>query len=237
MDNMKKTTLCVIPARGGSKRIPKKNIRLFYGKPIIAYTIEAAINSNLFSEIIVSTDDLEIAKISKDFGAEIPYMRNSSLADDFTMPSLVTLDVLEHLDPLHNQIDFIAQLMPICPLRDTQDIINSFNHFIKSKSDSQISISRYGWSNPWWAMKKDENNVLYPIFMEHMKKRSQDLPELFCPTGAIWWIKAETLRREKTFHCPHKTGWEIPWDHAIDIDTEDDWKMAENLMKKKMGLY
>lgn len=233
---MKEKTIAIIPARGGSRRIPKKNIRPLCGKPIIAYTIEAAKKSNLFSHIIVSTESSEIAKISEEFGAEIPYIRKSELADDYTMPSLVTLDMLDSLDPHHKKFDFIAQLMPICPLRDSIDIIDSFSQFMESKAESQISVAHYGWSNPWWAMTKDKNNNVSPIFEEQLKKRSQDLPELFCPTGAIWWIKADTLRREKTFHCPHKTGWEIPWDHAIDIDNEDDWKMAEILMQQRMNI-
>ncbi len=229
--------IAVIPARGGSKRIPKKNIRQFCGKPIIAYTIEAAKKSNLFSHIIVSTDSQEIAEISGEYGAEIPYIRKSTLADDYSPVSLVTLDMLESLDPTHKKFDSIAQLMPICPLRDSMDIMNSFSQFIRSKTESQISLTRYNWLNPWWAMTKNKNNIVSPIFEEQLKKRSQDLPELFCPTGAIWWIKPDTLRREKTFYCPHRTGWEIPWDHAIDIDTEDDWRLAEILMRKRMTEY
>jgi len=223
--------IAVIPARGGSKRIPKKNIRLFYDKPIIAYTIEAAIDSNIFSKVIVSTDDPEIAIISKNYGAEIPFLRDSSIADEFTPVSLVTLDVLNRLELQGTTVKTVAQLMANCPLRDTNDIIQSYEHFTQMNANSQISVTRYGWLNPWWAMTLDKSNKLIPVFQDQMKKRSQDLPELFCPSGAVWWIKSDTLKREKTFHCLNRIGWELPWTHAIDIDTEEDWKMAEFIMK------
>jgi len=233
---MKKNTLAIIPARGGSKRIPHKNIRSFCGKPLIAYTIEAVKESNLFSRIVVSTDSAEIAKISEEYGAEIPHLRKAALADDLTPVSLVTLDMLESLDSNHEKFDIIAQIMANCPLRDADDITKSYKQFIVGNSGSQISVTSYGWLNPWWAMTKDDKNVVSPVFSEQVKKRSQDLPGIFCPTGAIWWIKAEILKREKTFYCPGMTGWEMPWDHAVDIDTEDDWVMAELLMYKRMGL-
>lgn len=228
--------IAIIPARGGSKRIPKKNIKSLLGRPIIAYTIDAAIKSNLFSRIVVSTDSKEIALISESNGAEA-YTRKVELADDYTPVSLVTLDVLDNLDSKNDQFQFVAQLMPNCPLRTEKDIVDSYQQFIKGKTKSQISVTRYGWLNPWWAMIRNKNNELSSVFPEQTKKRSQDLPDLFCPTGAIWWIQSETLRREKTFHCENRTGWEIPWDHAIDIDTEDDWRMAEFLLKQRMGLH
>jgi pseudaminic acid cytidylyltransferase len=227
--------IAVIPARSGSKRVPKKNIRLLCGKPIISYTIEAALESKIFSSVVVSTDSQEIADISRDHGAEVPFIRSENLADDFSPVSLVTLDAINQIDKDGNKFHCIAQVLPNCPLRDSADIVNSFSQFIESETESQISVTRYGWLNPWWAMTKDKNSILAPIFQEQTKKRSQDLPELFCPTGAIWWIKANVLRREKTFHCENRTGWEIAWSHAVDIDNEEDWKMAEVLMNQKLG--
>jgi len=225
--------IAIIPARGGSKRVPRKNIRDFCGLPIIAYTIQAAIESKLFSKIIVSTDDLEIAEISKKYGAEVPFIRDKAIADDYTPISNVTLDALDRLDPERNMYGIVAQLMPNCPLRTVDDIVASYQYFMDSKALSQISVTKYGWQNPWWAIKKDESGYLTPLFPEQLKQRSQDLPEIFCPTGAIWWIQADVLRQYKTFHCENKTGWEISWDHGIDIDTEDDWQLAELLMEKR----
>lgn len=222
--------LAIIPARGGSKRIPRKNIRDFAGKPMIAYTIEAACASGLFERVVVTTDSREIAKIAEHYGAEAPFLRDAVLADDVTPVSLATLDALRRLDPEGERYDTLAQLMPNCPLRSAQDVQRSHAHFRESGSPSQISVIRYGWQNPWWAMRRDAEFRLEPLFPDEMKQRSQDLPELYCPTGAIWWASAAALRREQNFYMEGQTGWELPWQRGIDIDTLDDWAMAEVLL-------
>ena len=223
--------MAVIPARGGSKRIPHKNVRELCGRPIIAYTIEAALQCGIFERVIVSTDSEEIAAVARRFGADVPFLRNASLADDHTPVSLVILDALEKLDPGQGKYGYVAQLMPNCPLRTAADVRDSYQQFVETGADSQISVTRYGWLNPWWAMTRNDRYQLSPIFHEQMDKRSQDLPEVFCPTGAIWWAKADVLRQEKTFHIRDRTGWEIPWWRAVDIDTEDDWRLAELLLR------
>jgi len=225
--------LAVIPARGGSKRIPHKNIREFCGRPMIAYTIKAALESGVFGRVIVSTDSEEIAAVAKRFGADVPFHRDAGLADDHTPVSLVTLDALENLDPAGRVYPYVAQLMANCPLRTAADIGDSYRQFLETDADSQISVTRYGWLNPWWAMLRNDKHQLSPIHQEQMTKRSQDLPELFCPTGAIWWAKSDVIRQEKTFHIRDRTGWEIPWWRAVDIDTEDDWRFAEQMMRMR----
>lgn len=224
--------VAIIPARGGSKRVPRKNIRPFHGKPIIAYTIEAALQSSLFSRIIVSTDDQEIAEIAQLYGAEVPFLRQANIADDHTPVSEVTSDALLRLDPDGQCFEAVAQLMANCPLRTAVDIRSSYDQFVQTGTDAQISVTRYGWLNPWWAMEMNANHQLAPFFTEQLKARSQDLPELFCPTGAIWWIKASALRASKTFHISGRTGWQIPWQRAVDIDDEADWLLAESLYLK-----
>ena len=226
------SVLAVIPARGGSKRIPRKNIKLLHGKPMIAYTIEAALQSGVFEKVVVSTDDTEIAEISKSFGADVPFVREATLADDHTPASLVTLDALEKLDPKGTQYKYVSQLMPNCPLRDSIDIQKSFEQFIHNDADTQLSINLFGWLNPWWAFKMEGQN-LSPLFPEAFKTRSQDLATLYALTGALWWAKAAILRREKTFHTTTRTGFELTWQHALDIDDDDDWQMAEVLMAMK----
>ena len=222
--------LAVIPARGGSKRIPRKNLKSFQGRPIISYTIEAARKSGLFKRVVVSTDCPEIGEVSKQYGAEIPFLRDPNLADDITPVSAATVDTLVRLDPAGDRYDSVCQLMPNCPLRTFTDIIDSYRQFIDTGAESQISVVRYGWQNPWWAMRRDEKFTLEPVFKEYITQRSQDLPELFCPTGAVWWANAKVLRREGTYHVANRTGWEIPWERGVDIDTEDDWRMAEILL-------
>lgn len=226
--------LAVIPARGGSKRVPGKNIRPLLGKPMIAYTIEAALRSELFDRVVVSTDSREIAAIAQDFGACVPFLREQNLADDVTPVSAVTLDALKRLDAEDSKYA-VAQLMPNCPLRTAADICESYRQFIKSGAQSQLSVTRYGWQNPWWAMQRSETFALAPIFESRVTERSQDLPELFCPTGAIWWAKASVLKAQGTFHVAGRTGWEIPWQRGVDIDTEDDWAMADVLMQMRLN--
>ncbi|HZJ02590.1 MAG TPA: acylneuraminate cytidylyltransferase family protein, partial [Thermoleophilia bacterium] len=105
----------------------------------------------------------------------------------------------------------------------------SYDQLSNSGSEAQLSVVRYGWQNPWWAMRRRDNLTLEPLFPDALTERSQDLPELFCPTGAVWWARAEVLIRHGSYHVPGRTGWEISWQHGLDIDTEDDWSTAEVL--------
>ncbi len=225
-----KACLAVIPARGGSKRIPKKNLRPLGGKPLLAHTIEAALSSQVLDRVVVTTDSPEIAEVARSHGAEVPFLRDSSLSDDFVPVSAATVDVLQKLDPNGEEYGYVCQLMPNCPLRTAEDIMASRRQLMETGAESQLSVVRYGWQNPWWALRRGEAFALQPLFEEAMTMRSQDLPELFCPTGAVWWAKADILRREGTYHIPGRTGWEIPWTRGVDIDTEDDWALVEALL-------
>jgi len=185
----------------------------------------------MFDRVIVTTDSPEIAEVARRCGAEIPFLRDPGLSDDFVPVSAATVDALQRLDPSGSAFAQVCQLMPNCPMRTAGDILDSHEQFIRTGVDSQLSVVRYGWQNPWWAMRRDESFRLAPLFENTSTERSQDLPELFCPTGAVWWAKADALRREGTYHMAGKTGWDIPWRRGIDIDTEADWGMAEVLMK------
>lgn len=230
MTSMHDYTIAVIPARGGSKRVPGKNIRPIAGKPLIAYTIVAALESRLFHRVVVSTDSEEIAGVARNHGAEVPFLRSSEISDDVTPISAATADALERLDPDATQYQIVAQLMANCPLRTAEDVVSSYKQFSETGADSQVSVIRYGWQNPWWAMKRDARSfALDPLFPREMSARSQDLPELYCPTGAIWWGKTRVIREQKTFHIPGRTGWEIDWRNGIDIDTPEDMAFAEVL--------
>ena len=224
------TCLAVIPARGGSKRIPKKNVRHMRGRPLLAYTVGAAVKSGLFERVVVTTDSAEIAEIARASGAEVPFLRDPTLADDVTPVSMATIDALERLAHRGQRFEHVCQLMPNCPLRTADDIAASYRQFLATCPASQISVVRFGWQNPWWAMQRSPDLTVEPLFAEAMTQRSQDLPELFCPTGAVWWARSDALRHEGTFHMPGRTGWEIHWIHGMDIDTEDDWLLADVLM-------
>ncbi len=226
--------LAVIPARGGSKRVPGKNIRDLCGKPAIDYTIEAAIKSRLFSKVIVSTDSHKIAEAGKAAGAEVPFMRNSEISDDYTPVSEVIADALNRVDPAGITYKYVAQLMPNCPLRTADDIELSFAQFEKTNADSQISVTDYGWQNPWWACRVSNKNQINYIHQDMINLRSQDLEDSYSPSGAIWWIKADVLRKYKNFHSPKPIAWNMTWQNALDIDTEVDWQLAEILMHARL---
>lgn len=228
--------LAVIPARGGSRRVPGKNIRPLLGNPAIAYTIRAAIGSGVFERVVVSTDSDEIARIARDAGADVPFVRDASLADDHTPVSLATVDALERLDPCGERYTVVAQLMANCPLRNANDVRESYRQFVDTGAPAQLSVTRFGWLNPWWAMQRGNDFVLDPLFGDRVTAPSQSLPELYCPTGAIWWARADVLRAARTFHVPGRTGWEISWQHAVDVDTEDDWAMAELLAQREASV-
>lgn len=223
--------IAIIPARGGSRRIPNKNIRPFAGAPLIAHSIEAALQSGLFERVIVSTDSETIADVAERHGAEVPFLREPALSDDITPVSAATVDALERLDPQGLRYEYVAQLMANCPLRTAHDIVESFQCFVSSKAEAQLSVASYGWQNPWWAMHLDASGRVLPAFPEKLQERSQDLKEVFCPSGAIWWALTGVLRRHRTFHVEGRTGWILPWSHALDIDTEEDFELAEALSR------
>lgn len=225
--------IAIIPARGGSKRIKNKNILNFFSKPMIAWTILAAKKSNLFHRILVSTDDLKIASIAKKYGAEVPFLRKKYY-DHITPISKATIDSLKNAKQFWKEdYDTVVQLMANCPLRTARDIINSVRIFEKKKRNFQISCFKFGWMNPWWAFIKKKNNKVFPIFPRQIKKRSQDLPNLYCPTGAIWIASSEYLLREKTFYGKNFTFEPVDWKRAVDIDDHDDLNFAKIVKKLK----
>jgi CMP-N-acetylneuraminic acid synthetase len=227
----KKNTVAIIPARGGSKRVPGKNIMEFCGKPMIQWTIEAAQESKLFDEIVVSTDDPLIAKVSESCGASVPFLRESK-ADDFSPVSEATVETLKQLKKGGKHFENVVQLFAVCPLRNAEDITKAFRFFQEQGKPFVISCFRYAWMNPWWALTLDSSHQATWIF-EDAKKRSQDLPDLFCPTGAIWIANAERLLEDKTFYGKGHIFWEMDWKRAVDIDNYEDIRLAKAL---KMSL-
>jgi CMP-N-acetylneuraminic acid synthetase len=225
--------IAVIPARSGSKRIPKKNIVDFMGKPIVAWTINAAIKSNIFDRIILSTDSEEIASVAREFGLEVPFLRTDK-NDDISPVTEATIIAVKQAERYYNEkYDLVVQLMPNAPLRDEIDINNHFNSFVNCKLDFQISSFKFGWMNPWWAFKQNQDGTNEWMLKEGVNKRSQDLEDLFCPTGVIWIAKVDKLIESNTFYGPGYKFCEIDWKHAVDIDNYEDLKFAEAVFMMK----
>jgi N-acylneuraminate cytidylyltransferase len=220
--------VAIIPARGGSKRIPHKNIFDLLGKPMIAYTIEAAIQSGVFEKVIVSTDSTEIAEVAKNFGTDVPFMREK-YTDDYSNVSEVVIHALDQTEKYYEtKYNVVTSLMPNCPLRNAENIKSAIKNFSDNKYLSQISCFRFGFMNPWWAFKMNNDYSAEWIF-DDIKKRSQDLPELFCPTGAIWISQTEYLKKHNSFYSPEVKYFEMDWKNAIDIDNYEDIEIAKSI--------
>lgn len=218
--------IAIIPARGGSKRIPRKNIVDFDGRPMIAWTVQAALDSGYFDEVLVSTDSEEIAQVGIASGASVPFLRTEH-ADDFVPVSQATISALKQAEAYWQvRFDEIVQLMPNCPLRDAGDIRTAVDHFGQQGGGHQISCFRFGWMNPWWAVRLGGDMVPAPIFPQAASQRSQDLPPLYCPTGAIWIAQRDSLLSAGSFYGPGYRFFPMDWTSAVDIDDLDDLRMA-----------
>lgn len=221
-----RNAIAVIPARGGSKRIPRKNIVDFCGKPMIAWTIEAAFSAGVFDRVLVSTDDPEIADIARSYGVEVPFLRHQA-ADDAAHASAATLAALVQVrEYLREDYSIVAQLMPNCPLRGSAEIISALQRFHQCAARFQISCFRYGWMNPWWAVRLKDNGEPEPVFPRAINSHSQELGKLYCPTGAIWIAEVGALRSAGTFYGPGHVFEPMNWTSAVDIDDAEDLEMA-----------
>lgn len=228
---MNNEILAIIPARGGSKGLKRKNILDFMGKPLIAHTIEQAQDSKYVSRIIVSTEDEEIAMISKKYGAEIPFMRPNRLADDFSSTNEVIEYTLKELEMKEGYIpDLICLLQCTSPLRTSEDIDNTINKLFNTNSDSAVSITE-AKSNPYWTNILVDDRLEYFIKKGKQIKRRQDLPKIYELNGAVYVVKREVFLKEKTLETKNITGYVMKAENSIDIDNIIDLKTAEIMYK------
>jgi CMP-N,N'-diacetyllegionaminic acid synthase len=219
--------LGLITARGGSKGIPKKNIRSIAGKPLIGWTIESALQSNKFTDVVVSTDDDEIARVAKAFGASIPFMRSPQLARDDTPGMAAVLDALEKLP----DFDAVMLLQPTSPLRKSDDIAACIEYADAWKINSITSVSE-AHNHPYWTFSVTPNNVLKPLHDGEIPKRRQDLPLAYSINGAIYYALVDWLRDRGDFIGSDTHAYVMPPERSIDIDTPLDWKIAELLLRE-----
>ena len=228
--------IAVIPARGGSKRIPHKNIIDFCGKPMLAWTIEAAKGSGLFDRVLVSTDDPSIADIGKQWGAEVPFLRQGHYDDHATVSEATIAALAQAQHHWGETYDIVVQLMANCPNRDAGDIQRALKSFEDSDTNFQISCFKFGWMNPWWSVKLDQTGQPQPLFPEAVKCRSQDLADLYCPTGAIWVASAPALLRGGSFYGERHRFEPMSWTSAVDIDDYADIDFARLAFELKYPL-
>jgi len=220
-------TFALIPARGGSKGIPRKNIKLIAGKPLIVWTIEAALRSSLLSAVVVSTDDPEIADIARQAGAQVPFMRPAELAQDQT-PGLDP--VLHALDQLP-QYDSVLLLQPTSPLRTTEDIDGCLNLVAQKNALSVVSVTE-AVIHPYWAYRLNADQTMARFVDAAPIARRQDLPAAYALNGAMYFAEANWLRRSGSLVTAETLAYEMSTEHSVDLDTPLDWKFAELLLKE-----
>jgi len=230
-----KTFLAIIPARGGSKGLPGKNIKNLCGKPLIAWTIEKALKSKYLDEVIVSTDSEEIAKVAKQYGANVPFLRPAELATD----TATTFSVIEHTvsfykEKLNKEFDYIVLLEPTSPLREDDDIDLAIEKLLNSNAKSIVGISKTESQNPAFLVLLDENGFLRGYEDKNMKVlRRQDIKEVYFFEGSIYISKTDALLSKKTFYHNKTIGYITPKWKSLEIDDIYDFIMVEAIIKYK----
>jgi CMP-N-acetylneuraminic acid synthetase len=221
--------VAVIPARGGSKRLPGKNLLSFFGHPMMAYGVSAAANSGLFEKVIVSSDDAEIGRVAQWYGAEF-IERPPELATDTAKSIDAVTHVLKRLAATGSRPETLCQVLPNCPLVTSGDLIEHGRLFQEAGRSFQISVVTYRSVYPEWAIVEDERGHGRWRFGPEFLVRSQELARSFCPTGAVWWAKCADLLAQNTFYgSPHYLA-EIDANRGVDIDDEEDLRLAELLV-------
>jgi N-acylneuraminate cytidylyltransferase/CMP-N,N'-diacetyllegionaminic acid synthase len=227
-----KTILALIPARGGSKGVPRKNIKLLLDKPLIAYTIEAALQVDFIDKVIVSTDDLEIAQISREYGAEVPFLRPYELATDEARSIDVILHAMDWMEKKHGAFNLILLLQPTSPFRNSEDIKTALDIFFKKNAKAVVSVCEAEHSPLWMNTLNDDLNMKDFIRKDILNKNRQELGKYYRINGAIYIAEWDYLKQNKTFFGDKTYAYIMPKERSIDIDTEMDFKFAEFLINR-----
>ena len=221
--------LCIIPARGGSKRIPKKNIKDFLGKPIIAYSIETALKSKLFGKVIVSTDDEEIAKVAREYGAEVPFVRPKELSDDFTGTNDVVKHAINQLAGQSIKIDYICCIYATAPFVEQKYLKKGFKKLQDSNKSFAFSVTSFAY--PIQRAIKINNNKVSMFHQQYSETRSQDLEEAYHDAGQFYWGNLQAFLDDEIMFSDKSVPVVLPRHLVQDIDTLEDWQRAELMYK------
>lgn len=217
--------VAIITARGGSKRIPGKNIKIFNGKPMLAYAIESAIKSNVFDEVMVSTDSLEIAEVAKKYGANVPFMRSDKTASDFATTYDALEEVICEYGKMGREYDDVCCIYPCVPFLTSENISKAYSEFTNGNYNATQSVCRYSVPIEWAMQIVD--GVLVPNDEKLLTIRSQDLTPKYYDAGMFYFCKTDVLLTEKTLVPSNTHGFVVDASMCQDIDTEEDWLEAE----------
>jgi len=221
--------VAIIPARGGSKRIPRKNIKSFAGKPMIAHAIAAAVESKLFTHVIVSTDDVEIAGVATEFGAEVPFLRPLELADDHTPTVPVVANAIELCRAFGWDVEVVCCIYPGVPFIRVDDLKGALDLLDTSGADYSFPVAEFP-SAIQRSLKRSPDGKVSPLYPEHQLTRTQDLEPAFHDAGQFYWGKASAWLSNPKIHASG-AGYLLPNWRVVDIDTPDDWSRAEMLYR------
>jgi CMP-N-acetylneuraminic acid synthetase len=221
--------LCLIPAKGGSTRLPRKNVCSLGGKTLLEWTVQAARTAGTMDRIVVSTEDEEVAEIVRKLGIEVPFLRPSELARDPAGVVDVALHAISALRKQGGEYRTLVILLPTCPFRTSDDIRGAFALYQGKGASSLMSVSAYPHT-PFAALKFD-GDCLMPWFPEYLGLKSQEMPAAFRANGAIHILEVSRLEREKSYYKPPVLGYVMPPERSIDIDTADDLRQAELMLE------
>lgn len=228
------SSVAIITARGGSKRIPGKNKKIFAGKPILAYSIEAALGSGVFDEVMVSTDDDEIAKIAEEYGACVPFRRSEATANDYATTADVLTEVLDCYDKLGKHFDEFACIYPTAPFVTDNRLKDAFMKLHESGAKSLVSVTKYDFPPQRSVVIRD--GLMQFREPQYATARSQDLEPVYHDAGQFYLCRTDAFRAQKTLVTDCTTAYILPIEEVQDIDTPDDWMIAEikfEMLKKK----
>ncbi|ORU01432.1 N-Acetylneuraminate cytidylyltransferase [Anaerovibrio sp. JC8] len=220
------SAVAIITARGGSKRIPKKNIKNFCGKPIIAYSIEAALKSELFDEVMVSTDSEEIAEVARQYGAKVPFMRSEKNSDDYATTVDVLSEVVSKYQEEGSEFDIICCIYPTAPFLTDMILIEAFKTLMSSDADSLMPVVKYSFP-PQRAVIVRDGKLEYQ-YPQHMNSRSQDLEPIYHDCGMFYICKTSYFINNKKIFSDSTVPYIMREELVQDIDTLSDWKIAES---------
>lgn len=218
-------TIAIITARGGSKRIPRKNIKEFCGKPILAYSIEAALASGIFDTVMVSTDDAEIAEIAKTYGAEVPFYRSGDTANDFATTADVINEVLEEYEKRGQQFDALCCIYPTAPFLTGEKLRVAYEQMQEKAADSVVPVVRFSFPPQRSVIVQD--GYLQFKWPEHALTRSQDLEPFYHDAGQFYFLRTTSFAEQKKLIMSKTVPLELEELEVQDIDNEEDWKLAE----------
>jgi CMP-N-acetylneuraminic acid synthetase len=225
--------LAIIPVKGFSERLSAKNMRMLAGRPLFAYTVDAALESGLFTEVCVSTEDEQIAEIARRLGAPVPFIRPPELSTSSVRLVTVCMHALDFYEAQDRRFADMALLLATSPLRTGQDIRDCYSHFKKTNAKTLMTYGEFDHS-PYWAL-TEKDGRLFPIFEKAVHQGRHELPTPYRHNGAVLFMKTAAFRQTGEYYMDDIAGWYLPLPNGLDIDTEHDLQTAERVIAERNG--